>query len=174
MHLVSFDNFPFVALQGTSRDEDCRSSGFLVWNPAITLALKKAQIICLLLLLSELLVDQIIARVDDLECLESEVAMRVPQKMQIWRLLEEDKQLVLVNGPDFPEAAIEWLSFHYWLDYGSQRNSVVVLVHHHGSSLLDVLAAHSSSLERNPFSDLRDLNHLNLVAVSQNLEGAKL
>ena len=50
----------------------------------------------------------------------------------------------------------------------------MVLVHHHGGPLLDVLAAHSSCLERNPFGDLRDLNHLDFVAVSQDLEGAEL
>ena len=95
--------------------------------------------------------------------------------MQVGRLLEEDEELVLVDGSHLTEAAVEG-SLLNWLDDGPHSDRVVILVHHDWScsSPPDMPSGDSSRFERDSLGDLGNPDHLDSILISEHLEGVKL
>ena len=82
------DDLAFVALERTASDEDLAASGFLVDYSFVHFALLEAEVVGDGLLLAVSPVNQVVARVNQLMCLDCIVPMTLPQQVQIRRLCE--------------------------------------------------------------------------------------
>ena len=93
--------------------------------------------------------------------------------MRVWGLLEEDEELVLEDGFDLTETAIE-RSFLNRLDDGAHGDSVMVLIHYDGRLPLKALSRDSSRFEGDSSAYLRESDHLDAILVSQHLKSVRL
>ena len=82
------DDFALVAFERTTSDEDCAASGFLVDYPFVHFALLETEVVSDGLLLAVSSVNQVVARIHQLVCLDRIISVTLSQKMQIRRLCE--------------------------------------------------------------------------------------
>ena len=117
-------------------------------------------------------VDQLKACINDLVVLDSEDSVGLPQKMHVVRLLDQEEQDVLEDGPDLTWAAEERPLLDGF-DQSPHRHSVMILVSHDRSSLT-VFATDSSRLEGNLTRHVGELDHTCLVVDLKNFQRVRL
>ena len=108
----------------------------LVLDPSIQLALLEAQVVSTCIALRKGLIDELVARIDNLMALYGVDAVGLPKQVSIARLLDQDKQSVLIDGPHLSWTAKEW-AFLDGLDQGPNGHCVVEFVCHDGRLLTE-------------------------------------
>ena len=121
----------------------------------------KALIIHTLVGFREGFIDQFKAGIDDLVVLDREDSVRLPQKVHVVRLFDQDKEVILEDCSNFSRAAEERTLFDGF-DKSPHRYRVVILVSH-DRGLLAVSTTNASCLKSNFARDVSELDHTRLV-----------
>jgi len=95
---IGTQDFSTVAFEISTRDVNCHTTDFSVNSLAIRFASDKAFIPCLIICLSR--AKELMTCMDYFIGLEGTITIRLSQEMRVWRLVEPDKELVLVDSSD--------------------------------------------------------------------------